>query len=226
MSARDELNEQKFDAMLKPALYEYMLKELEKQEKEIPDTKHEFSKSFERKMNRFMRKIDAEENHHKKAKVIAAAVLVTVVALGMLTMNVEAIRVPIQNFFMGDEYSALDFGGKKDTVEIPVEYVEYAPEYVVDGYELVFARGDEEKCYLQYENIDGLKYQIIIYVNGTRTAFDTENGEVSETRIGNYDVITMKKEGRTWINFSVKGLDYTIDGELEISEIEEILDSI
>ena len=150
MSARDELNEQKFDAMLKPALYEYMLKELEKQEKEIPDTKHEFSKSFERKMNRLMRKIDAKENHHKKAKVIAAAVLVTVAALGMLTMNVEAIRVPVQNFFMGEEYSAIDFGGKKDVVEVPEEYAEYVPEYVADGYELVFARGDEEKCYLQY----------------------------------------------------------------------------
>lgn len=226
MSARDELNEQKFDAMLKPALYEYMLKELEKQEKEIPDTKHEFSKSFERKMNRLMRKIDAEENHHKKAKVIAAAVLVTVAALGMLTMNVEAIRVPIQNFFMGDEYSAIDFGGKKEVIEIPVEYEEYVPEYVVDGYELMYARETDGGCYLQYNNMDGLKYQIIIYVNGVRTAFDTENGEVSETRIGNYDVIIMEKEGRTWIYFSAKGLDYTIDGELEISEIEKILDSI
>lgn len=226
MSARDELNEQKFDAMLKPALYEYMLKELEKQEKEIPDTKHEFSKSFERKMNRLMRKIDAEENHHKKAKVIAAAVLVSVAALGMLTMNVEAIRVPIQNFFMGDEYSAIDFGGKKDVIEIPVEYEEYVPEYVPVGYELVYARQGDDLCYLQYSNMDGQKYDITIYVGDIRTAFDTEDGEVSEIKIGSHDAVTMEKDGKIWIGFLSKGIGYTIESYLELPEIEHILDSI
>lgn len=226
MSARDELNEQKFDAMLKPALYEYMLKELEKQEKEIPDTKHEFSKSFERKMNRLMRKIDAEENHHKKAKVIAAAVLVTVTALGMLTMNVEAIRVPIQNFFMGDEYSVIDFGRKKDVIEVPVEYEEYVPEYVVDGYELVYAREIDRVCYLQYRNIDGKEYDISICIKDIRTAFDTEDAEVSEIKIGSHDAVTMEKDGKTWISFLSKGIRYTIESYLELSEIEKILDSV
>jgi len=226
MSARDELNEQKFEAMLKPALYEYMLKELEKQEKEIPDTKHQFSKSFERKMNRLMRKIDAEENHHKKAKVVVAAVLTATVALGVLTMNVEAIRVPIQNFFMGEEYSVIDFGGKKDVVEIPEEYAGYVPEYVVDGYELVYARGVDEQCYLQYSNIDGERYDITIYIGEARAAFDTEDGKVSNIKIGNYDAVKMEKDGRTWIEFVVGNAVYVIEGNEEASEIEKIFDSI
>lgn len=185
MSVKEELNEQKFEAMLKPALYEYMLKELEKEEQNIPDTKHQFSKSFERKMNRLMRKIDAQENRHKKVKIAAAAILAAVVATGVLTMNVEALRVPIQNFFMGKEYSVIDFGGRKDAVEVPVEYEAYVPEYVLEGYQLVYVYGDDEKCCLQYRHIDGSGYNITIYINDTRIAFDTEEGEVSEEKLEN-----------------------------------------
>lgn len=226
MSAKDELNEQKFEAMLKPALYEYMLKELEKEEQNIPDTKHQFSKSFERKMNRLMRKIDAQENRHKRIKIAAAAALAVVAATGALTMNVEALRVPIQNFFMGEVYSVIDFGGKKDTVEVPVEYEAYAPEYVPDGYELAYVYGDDEKCCLQYGNLDGQRYDIIIHFKETRTAFDTENGEVSKEKIGDFDVITMVKNGRSWINVTIKGILYIIEGDLNVSDLERILGSI
>ena len=226
MSVKEELNEQKFEAMLKPALYEYMLKELEKEEQNIPDTKHQFSKSFERKMNRLMRKIDAQENRHKKVKIAAAAILAAVVATGVLTMNVEALRVPIQNFFMGKEYSVIDFGGRKDAVEVPVEYEAYVPEYVLEGYQLVYAYGDDEKCCLQYRHIDGSGYNITIYINDTRIAFDTEEGEVSEEKIGKYDVVKVEKDGRVWIEFNTGKSRYVIESNMELSELGKILDSI
>lgn len=226
MSVKEELNEQKFEAMLKPALYEYMLKELEKEEQNIPDTKHQFSKSFERKMNRLMRKIDAQENRHKKVKIAAAAILAAVVATGVLTMNVEALRVPIQNFFMGKEYSVIDFGGRKDAVEVPVEYEAYVPEYVPEGYQLVYAYGDGEKCCLQYSNIDGQRYDITIYVKETRTAFDTESGEVSKIVIGNYEIVKVEKDGRIWMEFISGKVVYVIEGNIELIELEKVLDSI
>ncbi len=226
MSVKEELNEQKFEAMLKPALYEYMLKELEKEEQNIPDTKHQFSKSFERKMNRLMRKIDAQENRHKKVKIAAAAILAAVVATGVLTMNVEALRVPIQNFFMGKEYSVIDFGGRKDAVEVPVEYEAYVPEYVPEGYQLVYTYGDDEKCCLQYSNIDGQRYDITIYVKETRTAFDTESGEVSKIVIGNYEVVKVEKDGRIWMEFISGKVVYVIEGNIELIELEKVLDSI
>ena len=226
MSAKDELNEQKFEAMLKPALYEYMLKELEKEEQNIPDTKHQFSKSFERKMNRLMRKIDAQENRHKRIKIAAAAALAVVAATGALTMNVEALRVPIQNFFMGEVYSVIDFGGKKDTMEVPVEYEAYAPEYVPDGYELAYVYGDDEKCCLQYKHLEGSRYNITIYIKDTRMAFDTEDGKVSEMKIGNYDIVKLEKDGRIWIEFIAGKSIYVIESNFKLSELEKILESI
>lgn len=127
---------------------------------------------------------------------------------------------------MGKEYSVIDFGGRKDAVEVPVEYEAYVPEYVPEGYQLVYAYGDDEKCCLQYSNIDGQRYNVTIYTDGTRTAFDTEEGEVSEEKIGKYDVVKVEKDGRVWIEFNTGKSRYIIESNMELSELGKILDSI
>ena len=222
MAVKDELKEQKFDAMLKPALYEQMLKEMEAGE--MPAEKHEFSRSFDRKMKRMLKKAGrTEEGHFRNVKVAVAAGVVVVAALGVVTMNVEALRVPIQNMFMGDTHSTLDYGGKKGEIEVPEAYVEYVPEYVLDGYELVYAYGDIEKCYLQYNNIDSQKYFITIYVEDIRTAFDSEDGEIFEKKIENCDVIFMEKDGAIWASFMNGNMRYVIEGNLKMQDIEDII---
>lgn len=224
MSVSDDIKEQKFDAMLKPALYEQMIQEMERQE--VPEEKHPFSKSFDRKMNRLIRKAEAEENRYRSVKAWAAVIVAAVVALGVLTMSVEAIRVPIWNLFMGEEYSVIDFGRKKEVIEIPEAYEAYAPGYVVTGYELVYAYEDTENCFLQYKNLDGQGYVISIYKVDTRTAFDTEEGEVSKIKIGDQDVILMEKDERRWVNFSMNHIGYIIEGNVDIVEIKKIMESI
>ncbi len=224
MSVSDDIKEQKFDAMLKPALYEQMIQEMERQE--VPEEKHPFSKSFDRKMNRLIRKAEAEENRYRSVKAWAAVIVAAVVALGVLTMSVEAIRVPIWNLFMGEEYSVIDFGRKKEVIEIPEAYEAYAPGYVVTGYELVYAYEDTENCFLQYNSVDGQEYAITIYKENTRTAFDTEAGEISETRIGERDVLMVEKDGRIWVNFTAQNVGYIIEGSVDLTEMEKILNSI
>ena len=227
MTVTDDLKEQKFDALLKPALYEQMLQELQNQE--LPAEKHLFSKSFNKKMAGLMEEKETKVYRLKNFKTLAAVSLLAIAILGFITMNVEAIRVPIWNLFMGDEYSVIDYGGKKEEIEIPVEYEEYAPGYVISGYELVYAYADEKRCYLQYSNIDGKKYYIMIYLMKTREAFDTEEGMVLEKRIGEHNVVMMEKDGEVWIDYRKNGIAYTINGSAEEMievEIEEVLDSI
>lgn len=222
MAVKDELKEQKFDAMLKPALYEQMLKEMEAGE--MPAEKHEFSRSFDRKMKRVLKKAGrTEAGYFRNVRVAVAAGVVVVAALGVVTMNVEALRVPIQNMFMGDTHSTLDYGGKKGEIEVPEEYVEYVPEYVLPGYELVYAYGDDDKCYLQYKNLEGVYYSITISSGNKRAAFDTEDGEVLEKRVENYDVIFMKKDEEIWASFVVRNMRYVIEGKLAMKDIEDII---
>jgi len=220
MSIDNELKEQKFDAMLKPALYEQMIKEMEGQE--MPVEGHQFSRTFERRMKRLVRKNGAAERY-RSVKAAVALGMAVVVALGVVTMNVEALRVPIWNLFMGEEYSVIDFGGKKEEIEIPVEYEGFVPEYVVPGYELVYAYGDDESCYLQYSNIDGQRYNIAIYMGNKRTAFDTEDGEVIEKEIEDYNVIFMEKDEEMWASFMRGTIRYVIEGNLKMQDIEELV---
>lgn len=225
MAVKDELKEQKFDAMLKPALYEQMLKEMEAGE--MPAEKHEFSRSFDRKMKRMLKKAGrTEEGHFRNVKVAVAAGVVVVAALGVVTMNVEALRVPIQNMFMGDTHSTLDYGGKKGEIEVPEAYVEYVPEYVLDGYELVYAYGDIEKCYLQYSNLDGKNYFVTMYIGNKREAFDTENGKIYQKKIGEYDVVFMEKDEDIWASFVIGNMLYIIEGNLKMQDVEEIVNNM
>lgn len=227
MTVTDDLKEQKFDALLKPALYEQMLQELQNQE--LPAEKHLFSKSFNKKMTGLMEEKETKVYRLKNFKTLAAVSLLAITILGFITMNVEAIRVPIQNLFMGDTHSTIDFGDKKGEIEIPVEYEEYAPGYVISGYELVYAYADEKRCYLQYSNIDGQEYFVVIYKKGVREAFDTEEGIVTEKKIGKYNVIIMEKEGEKWIDYRKNNMIYTINGSAEKlveTEVEKILDSM
>lgn len=222
MATGDELKEQKFDAMLKPALYEQMLKEME--EDGMPVEKHEFSRSFDRKMKKLARTAGMPvEKRFRNVKVAVATGVVVVAALGIVTMNVDALRVPIWNLFMGEEYSAIDFGGKKEEIEVPVEYEEYVPGYVLPGYELVYAYGDEDKCYLQYRNLEGLDYFITLSSGNKRAAFDTEDGEVIEKKIENYDVIFMEKDEEMWASFMVGNIRYVFEGNLRMQDIEDII---
>ena len=97
---------------------------------------------------------------------------------------------------------------------------------MLEGYQLVYAYGDDEKCCLQYRHIDGSGYNITIYINDTRIAFDTEEGEVSEEKIGKYDVVKVEKNGRVWIEFNTGKSRYVIESNMELSELGKILDSI
>lgn len=222
MATGDELKEQKFDAMLKPALYEQMLKEME--EDGMPVEKHEFSRSFDRKMKKLARTAGMPvEKRFRNVKVAVATGVVVVAALGIVTMNVDALRVPIWNLFMGEEYSVIDFGGKKEEIEVPVEYEEYVPGYVLPGYELVYAYGDGDKCYLQYKNMDGMDYFVTIHTSIIRTAFDTEDSEMIEKKIEGYDVIFMEKDEEMWASFMVGNIRYVFEGNLRMQDIEDII---
>ena len=222
MATGDELKEQKFDAMLKPALYEQMLKEME--EAGMPVEKHEFSRSFDRKMKKLARTAGMPvEKRFRNVKVAVATGVVVVAALGIVTMNVDALRVPIWNLFMGEEYSVIDFGGKKEEIEVPVEYEEYVPGYVLPGYELVYAYGDSSKCLLQYRNLEGVDYFVTLYRENIRTAFDTEDSEMIEKTIEGYDVIFMEKDKDIWASFMAGNIRYVFEGNLRMQDVEDII---
>lgn len=218
------IQQEKWNAMLKVALYEQL--ETETEYENIEEEEHKFSKDFEYKMEELMSE-KGKKKRYRSRGTVAAVLAVVVLAAGLVGMHAEAIKVPVLNFMKADEYSVTDYGDKKSVVEVPEEYVQYAPTYVPEGFELVYAFARERKCYLQYRNsMDGREYDITILDDISRIAFDSEDAETVEKEIGGYDAIFAEKDGMVWGSSIVGNYAYSLEGEVEMEILEKILESI
>lgn len=218
-----DIKEEKFNAMVKLALYEQMEQEMAKEE--IPSVEHEFSKEFEKKMNRLIKKTENKRTHYRKWKTTAAVGLITVVAAGVITMNVDALRLPVLNLITGQRYATLGSNKGAEQVEIPQDYVDYVPSYVPEGFELVYAYGDEDMGYMEYVNGEK-EYHITIVPNEEQTDFDTEDGKIKEIEVAGKQIIVLEKEGKLWATHTKFHHAIIVDGELKIEDIQLILNSI
>lgn len=218
------IQQEKWNAMLKVALYEQL--ETETEYENIEEEEHKFSKDFEYKMEELMSE-KGKKKRYRSRGTVAAVLAVVVLAAGLVGMHAEAIKVPVLNFMKADEYSVTDYGAKKSVVEVPEEYEEYAPTYVPEGFELVYTYARERKCYLQYRNsIDGKEYEVIILNEKNRIAFDSEDAETVEKKIGGYDALIADKDGIVWLSCILGNHTYSLEGEIELEDAEEILKSV
>lgn len=220
-----DMQEEKFNALIKIALCEQL--DWEEEYENMPEEEHEFSEAFEQKMEAFMTGTEEKRKHRFKGTSAAAILAVILLAAGMVGGNVEAIRVPIFSFLKFEEYSVLDYGNKKEVIEIPEEYVQYAPSYVPEGFALVYVHAEEKRCYLQYiDGINGKGYDITILEEKNRIAFDSEDSQQEEMRLGGYEILMAEKENAVWISCDIGKRTYWLEGDIEMDAFEKILESI
>lgn len=161
-------------------LYKYMplvddalIQELER----TSDYKYEFSEQFMSKMQKLQKKechIAAWNRFKYFRKSVAIFILAILIPLLVLTINVEAIR---NVFFekiktvLEDSYIYSFFTGDNNTT---LENI--TPNYVPDGYDIIFEERNESLQTIIYANTNGdmISFNRMSIVDGSKITFDLE----------------------------------------------------
>lgn len=181
-----------------------LLKEFEAAEKngELP----EFPDDLDEKCRKLIDKSFAKrERNNLLTRIGKAALKVAVFALVFIglaattVMSVDALRVPVLNFFMqhtdrysilvtdnqtGDNLSQADNWEDRLEALIPEDYALVAQDQGIDG-----------RTRLVYQNPDGYIISFLATPATDTYNFDSENARITETKLNNYDAILIETDG-------------------------------
>lgn len=249
---KKELKEQLFEDMIKAALQD----ELEEETSEIM-TEEEmraagievptFSREFERKMERMIRRRRREEwmqTNKKMLRNLAAVFLLVCLAGGTVISTVDAVRIPIKNFFLeiggmfvqADDYieSARseteeiipEVGLKAEEVVISEEYAEFMPTYVLEGYNLTYVIKEANNLMLEYSHPDGSFYMLQFCPEIPSNYVDGENANVETIEINGMQATIVKEENMIRVVYQNNNSQYILQGSMSQTEAIKILESI
>lgn len=205
-----------------PKTEKYLLDQLPT-EKEL---NHIFSKTFEEKMKKFLKK-NSDKYFIKSFKKIAVTFLIISSIILTTVMSVEALRVKMFKVIkeIYKELTSISFIVDNDDSNI--DFIVMKPEYIPKGFDKI----DTEKLYtmifITYKNEGG---EEIIYkqnkiTNGT-SIIDTENAEIENIVINGYKgQIVYKNETNHLIWLDNEYL-YSIRSTIEKEELIKIAESI
>ena len=151
-------------------------------------------------------------NGTKKALSRAAIILVALLSLSsVLFMTVEAIRIPVINFFIehGNGFWAIT-SNSDDTLIDPTAANEFDPndplaDLLPDEYKLVYSGGDEKQGKrVVYQNQSGQIACFATAPDSSHITVDSENATISQrVKIAGHDGVFVSKEGMSqlaWVD--------------------------
>lgn len=235
-----ELQERLFDDMLISALGECI--EMEDPELLSEDEMRaagmelpEVSPRFYRKMNRFNRKRKKKlwfARNQKRINAIAATFLIVFLIGGYALYNVDAVRIPVQNFFfeMGGYFVTPDkektnVSDSSSDLTIPEEYAEYLPSYVLDGFHLVAIDELDSMIALDYQNDSEDFYKIKFWLTNPDSFVDGESAQISTVEIQGTSATIVKELSLVSITWTPNGHKYSIAGYITEADAISILES-
>lgn len=159
-----ELNDSRFEALLKEAVCEYHIEEL----KAIPSNRelkaaYTLSPEFYRKMDKIL---IAQEKVMRKYNIIRilkyAAIIVLMI--GTLALTNSDVRAKIKEIFfeMFNEYAVMTFNSDSENVITSLEDLDFELGYVPDGFELVEEMKDSNVIIIIYKNIENNEETLIV----------------------------------------------------------------
>lgn len=162
-------------------------------------------------------------------KYAAACIMVVLSLVSVLFMTVEAVRVPIINYYIEqrDGHWEIDGGVKNDFTKADneIELLDLLGNVIPEEYHLVVQNGDSlDKMAVIYENSKGKRLYCESVSGSGWVAIDSENAQISrQHKICGYDAITVIKDGTvnlTWMHSNL-GIVFTIITD-DMSETEII----
>lgn len=195
---------------------------------------HVFSPSFERRMEKLLRRQRRaawREKHQKMVGRMAASAALVIGVAGVTVCSVDAFRVPVMRFVLDltglHSNVVIDEVGQTEQPPVSKEIKARLPRYVPAGFALEAVQEyTGEGFSAQYSNGDGSFYGVRFNDVLSNAAIDTENAEVEEICIQGFPALIAEKDGRTMISCGINGHAYYLTGYLSREDAIKILESV
>lgn len=191
---------------------------------------HIFSRSFESKMRKIIARQKRAESWNKYRGLLTKAAVIFIVATWILVARVEAVRVPVMNFYLEikDEFTRIIMQDEdiKSPVRPPDRKELYLPNFIPDSYKLARISNNKDECIITYENDRGNSLTFIQDNDGKGISIDTEGAEIYETKInGNKSVVSIR-DNKTIIVTITPERTFTLIGEIDKDIAIKIMQSV
>ncbi len=203
-----------------------LLEDLPKEE----DLSHEFSKKFEKKMNKLIRQEKSTpfmKSFLTYGKRVAATFFIIISISFLTTMSVEAYRV---RFFDAitevlEEFTSIRFKGEKGINDRKLVAVN--PEYIPKDFSILEMNTDNYLNRIIYvnESNEEIIYKQMLITAG-ETLLDTEDIEVETMTIKNQTISYFTNKGVSQIYWNDDLYTYTLFSTIDIEEIIKMTKSI
>ena len=221
----EELNEDIFMAIFRKGAYEY-LEDGINEFKDVPN--FSLPETGEKKILNLINKQVRKEKANrilKKLVKIAAIFFIIVTVCTITIISVEALRVPVYNFFINSKDEITNVQVNETTSEAQ-NNSSFEPSYLPEGFEL--ASTNEDGDFFSQFYMNNNEDTIIINQNSSEGFFgiDTENAEYDSIKINNSNGFYSEKNGTTQLYFYTEYHSYLIISTLDITELVKIANSI
>ena len=229
MTDNSNRNEKLFDGMLKTALEETTINEMETlpSQKEL-DEMFPRSEIFDKKVSKI---INREEKSYKKKRNIkriykfVAVFVALIIATGIVVYSVEAWRIRFMNFIIDiqQDRTIIDFNEEftGDTFRMDELYLGYMP----NGFRL-----EESSVTGSYLSVifmsDDLFFSITVNDITTIMAIDTEDANVQRMQINEFDALYSTNDNVNILVWHDNNNSYRIAGNIEQDKIIRIAENI
>lgn len=231
----DAAFQEKYDDLtIQMAMHLLKQKELEEAEKEIeelnsqpeyqPDPHEEkmIMESIDRTLQR-QRWKHAWKTASRIIQKVSVFLVILLIGVCTTVITVEAIRTPFINWLISlqKDSSTIHFKEESDMTDITFGYL---PE----GYEASLVSADSKTTYYSIENDVGNVIFLMINSLDSDSGLnvDTENAEVSEFSLNGKKAISVKKEDRNTLIWTVGQYSCILEGQLSIEELIRIAENI
>ena len=231
----DAAFQEKYDDLtIRMAMHLLKQKELEEAEKEIeelnsqpeyqPDPHEEkmIMESIDRTLQR-QRWKHAWKTASRIIQKVSVFLVILLIGVCTTVITVEAIRTPFINWLISlqKDSSTIHFKEESDMTDITFGYL---PE----GYEASLVSADSKTTYYSIENDVGNVIFLMINSLDSDSGLnvDTENAEVSEFSLNGKKAISVKKEDRNTLIWTVGQYSCILEGQLSIEEMIRIAENI
>lgn len=231
---KDELNEKVFDQFLKYAAEQSIDKMAQKfpSDEELKRT-ITFSPEFEKRMQDFFKKAKrkdmAEANRKKLIKIVVPAAVFIVICFTVVS-NVEALRVPILNFFdnISKQSTSIEIQDNQDYYSAFSDQIKglYLPEYIPATYKIKSIDKASNIYTVHFENDSGGYIDFSSLKSGSFAGIDSESADSEKLTVNGQSAQLFIKNNLTTLVFEYDQNAFMVDGILPESELIKIAESI
>lgn len=203
---------------------------------QLESGEREFSPRFQSAMDEMILREASRRSRGKTAgwaRQLRAAglALVCLIGLGAGAMRVEAIRIPLMDFLVGEKesYTQVTFPSLEGNAAFRGEIQDYLPTWLPQGYRLESVEGDSRFIHSAYVNDSGDRFFLSATPSsGASVMLDRQGAVVTQTEIGTRGAFISRRtqDDRIVVLMFDQDYAYTLTSYLEQSEAVSVMESI